>query len=64
MKKGIHPEYFENAKVSCACGEEFETGSTKKEISLEMASHTARPAVNVMKDALSGGVSGASRREA
>jgi large subunit ribosomal protein L31 len=37
MKKGIHPEYFK-AKVRCACGHEFETGSTVKEISVEICS--------------------------
>ena len=37
MKKGIHPEYHE-AIVRCACGNEFETGSTLKEISVEICS--------------------------
>jgi len=37
MKKDIHPEYF-NAKVHCACGHEFETGSTIKEIRVEICS--------------------------
>ncbi|MBW1788018.1 MAG: 50S ribosomal protein L31 [Deltaproteobacteria bacterium] len=37
MKNGIHPEYH-NAKVSCACGNEFEVGSTVKEISVEICS--------------------------
>ena len=35
MKKDIHPELFK-AKVTCACGDEFETLSTKKEIRVEM----------------------------
>jgi large subunit ribosomal protein L31 len=34
MKKGIHPEYHK-AIVHCACGHEFETGSTLKEIKVE-----------------------------
>jgi len=34
MKKGIHPEYHK-AIVRCACGNEFETGSTVKEISVD-----------------------------
>lgn len=35
MKKELHPKYFES-KVSCAtCGNEFETGSTKKEIKVD-----------------------------
>ena len=37
MKKGIHPEYHK-AIVRCACGNEFETGSTVKEISVEICS--------------------------
>ncbi|MDR3090978.1 MAG: 50S ribosomal protein L31 [Clostridiales bacterium] len=37
MKKGIHPQYFE-AKVKCACGNEFVTGSTKESISVEACS--------------------------
>jgi large subunit ribosomal protein L31 len=37
MKKGIHPEYHK-AIVHCACGNEFETGSTVKEIKVEICS--------------------------
>jgi large subunit ribosomal protein L31 len=37
MKKGIHPKYY-NAKVRCACGNEFEIGSTRKEIKVEICS--------------------------
>ena len=37
MKKGIHPEYFK-ATVQCACGHKFETGSTAKEIKVEICS--------------------------
>ncbi len=36
MKKGIHPEYYDNTKVTCACGESFITGSTVKEIRVEL----------------------------
>jgi large subunit ribosomal protein L31 len=36
MKKEIHPEYFPNAKVACACGNIFHVGSTKKEIAVEI----------------------------
>jgi len=37
MKKDIHPNY--NAlEVHCACGNEFETKSTKKEIRIEVCS--------------------------
>ena len=38
MKEGIHPKY-EKAKVTCACGNTFETGSTKKEIKVEICSN-------------------------
>ncbi|QQY79197.1 LSU ribosomal protein L31P [Keratinibaculum paraultunense] len=37
MKKGIHPEYYE-AVVHCACGNTFTTGSTKKELRVEICS--------------------------
>ena len=37
MKKGVHPEYHV-AKVICACGETFETRSSKKEIRVEICS--------------------------
>ena len=35
MKKKIHPELYET-KVICACGDEFKTRSTRKEIRVEM----------------------------
>lgn len=38
MKKGIHPKY-EKAIVTCACGNEFETRSTKKNIRIEVCSN-------------------------
>lgn len=37
MKQGIHPDYHE-ARVTCACGETFLTGSTKKAIRVEICS--------------------------
>jgi large subunit ribosomal protein L31 len=37
MKKDIHPEY-NRVLVHCACGNEFETGSTVKEIKVEICS--------------------------
>jgi large subunit ribosomal protein L31 len=37
MKKDIHPQYHK-VLVSCACGNQFETRSTKKEIRLEICS--------------------------
>ncbi len=32
MKKGIHPKYYPNAKVTCACGNTWTTGSTQETI--------------------------------
>ena len=37
MKKGIHPEY-QTCTVTCACGETFTTGSTRKDIKVEICS--------------------------
>jgi large subunit ribosomal protein L31 len=37
VRKGIHPEYG-TAKVTCACGNTFETQSTKKAINVEICS--------------------------
>ncbi|MCE5337046.1 MAG: 50S ribosomal protein L31 [Desulfobacteraceae bacterium] len=37
MKDGIHPQYFQTV-IKCACGNEIETGSTKKEIRVEICS--------------------------
>jgi large subunit ribosomal protein L31 len=37
MKKGIHPDY-KTINVRCACGNEFETGSVKDEIRVEICS--------------------------
>jgi len=38
MKEGIHPTYYTDAKVVCACGNTWTTGSTKKEIHTEVCS--------------------------
>jgi large subunit ribosomal protein L31 len=38
MKKEIHPKYFPEAKVTCACGNSWTTGSTKEEIRTEVCS--------------------------
>jgi large subunit ribosomal protein L31 len=32
MKTDIHPKYFTDAKIICACGNTWTTGSTRKEI--------------------------------
>jgi large subunit ribosomal protein L31 len=37
MKQGIHPEY-EKTKITCACGNVLEVGSTKKDMSVEICS--------------------------
>jgi large subunit ribosomal protein L31 len=38
MKEKIHPQYFSDAQVICACGNTFTTGSTKKVIKVELCS--------------------------
>ena len=37
MKEGIHPDY-QQTTIRCACGEVIETGSTKKDIKVEICS--------------------------
>ena len=39
MKQNIHPTYHKNAKVTCSCGTNFEVGSTKTEIHMEVCSN-------------------------
>jgi large subunit ribosomal protein L31 len=36
MKTTIHPKYYEDAKVICACGNTFTTGATVPEIHVEI----------------------------
>ncbi len=38
MRKGIHPTYYPDALVVCACGNTWHTGSTRKEIHTEVCS--------------------------
>jgi len=38
MKKEIHPKYYPDAKVSCACGNSFAVGSTMPELKVEICS--------------------------
>ncbi len=38
MKKDIHPTYYPNAKVTCACGNSFTIGSTLPELKIELCS--------------------------
>lgn len=39
MKKDIHPKYYKDAKVRCACGNSFTVGSTKEFIEVEICSN-------------------------
>ncbi len=36
MKTDIHPTYNTKAKITCACGENFEVGSTQESIRVEL----------------------------
>ena len=38
MKKNIHPQYYDKAKVKCSCGNSFTIGSTKESIETEVCS--------------------------
>jgi len=38
MKANLHPTYYPNALVTCACGNTFNTGSTKAEIEIGVCS--------------------------
>lgn len=38
MKKDIHPSYYTDATITCACGNSWQTGSTAKEIHVELCS--------------------------
>jgi large subunit ribosomal protein L31 len=38
MKTMIHPTYYEDAVVTCVCGNTFTTGSTRKELKTEICS--------------------------
>ena len=38
MKKGIHPNFYTDAVVTCACGNTWTTGSTRKVIRTEVCS--------------------------
>ncbi len=39
MKADIHPTYFPQAKITCACGRSFAVGSTKERIQVEICSN-------------------------
>ena len=38
MKTDVHPTYFADAKVVCACGNKFTLGSTREKIEVEICS--------------------------
>ncbi len=38
MKDKIHPQFYTDAKVICACGNTFTTGSTRKVLKVELCS--------------------------
>jgi large subunit ribosomal protein L31 len=38
MKDKIHPTYYTDAVVTCACGNTFTTGSTRKQLRTELCS--------------------------
>jgi len=37
VKSGIHPEYYQTT-ITCACGNVIHTGSTKKDVHVEICS--------------------------
>jgi len=39
MKTDLHPVYFPEAKVTCACGVSFVTGATKEKIEVDICSN-------------------------
>jgi len=38
VKEKIHPKYYPDAKVVCACGNTFTVGSTRKTLKVELCS--------------------------
>jgi len=38
MKQAIHPKYFAECQVTCACGNKFTTGSTLEKIEVDVCS--------------------------
>ena len=38
MKADTHPTYYPKAKVSCACGNKFEVGSTRESLQVSICS--------------------------
>ena len=38
MKQGVHPQFFDQCKVTCACGNSFKVGATKEAIRVDICS--------------------------
>jgi len=38
MKSKIHPKYFKDAKIACACGNVIKVGSTVQDMQIEICS--------------------------
>lgn len=38
MKPDIHPKYYDEAVVTCSCGNSYTTGSTKPSVRVEVCS--------------------------
>ena len=38
MKQDIHPTYYPEAKISCACGKTWKSGSTKSDLDVAICS--------------------------
>lgn len=38
MKQDVHPKYYNDAVVKCACGNTFTTGSTTPELKVDVCS--------------------------
>ncbi len=38
MKEGIHPTYYPEAEVTCACGNSWRTGATRETIRTDVCS--------------------------
>lgn len=36
MKKDIHPQYYAESKIRCACGKTYSIGAAKAEITVEI----------------------------
>lgn len=39
MKKEIHPKYYKEASITCACGNVIKTGATKEHMETEICSN-------------------------